>query len=259
MKTLSKRTVDICMCVKNRGYIIKKSIENIKKQTFSDFNIIVCDGHSIDNTPNVLIDLNKETPNLKVLQIDEDKTYIDAHNAVLSETVSDYICWVDSDDVITTHKMKTQVEFLESHPEVDIVTTGTMYMMSDKTVIMPNSIVELSHDEITDLINKGYSLSDICHFQSAMFRKSCLEKFKNGKYFFDEYVNGRCGEGFMLTLYYLGYKFHNIPNLMYCHSLDFNGMTAQIDGKHIFADEINEKTNGRRKQAIMKLFNKYNK
>ena len=212
-----------------------------------------------DTTPVELISMSKTMKNLLTIQTKQDETYIDAHNLALLNTVSEYVCWIDSDDIITPDKLEEQVKFLDEHKDIDIVTTGVVFTMNEHTVAMQNSLVSLSHEDIENLIKDGNSLSDICHFQSAMFRRSCLEKFINKKYFYDEYVDGRCGEGFLLTLFYLGYKFGTIGNVMYMHNLDFGGMTAAADGKEIFADEINLKTEGRRKQAIMKLFNKYNK
>ena len=259
MKTITPKKVDICICVKNRGLIIESIVNNLSKQTFKDFNIIICDGMSEDATPLKLIELSNNADNIRIVQTGKDGTYVDAHNLVLQSTVSDYICWLDSDDLVTPNKLEEQVKFLDENTDVDIVTTGVVFTMNEKTVAMPNSLISWTNDEIAKLVEDGNSLSDICHFQTAMFRRECLKEFTNGKYFYDEYNEGRCGEGFLLTLFYLGHKFATIGDVMYMHNLDFAGMTAATDGKETFADEINMKTPGRRKQAIMKLFNKYNK
>ena len=259
MKELEPKKVDICICVKNRGQIIKNIVENLNKQTMQDFNVIICDGMSEDTTPLALINLSNEHDNIKVIQTDKNGTYVDAHNLVLQNTVSEYICWLDSDDFIANNKLELQSKFLDEHEDVDVVTGGTVFNMNGKSVVMANSLIDLSNEDLEKLKKEGYSLSDICHFQSAMFRRKCLKKFKNSKYFFDEYNEGRCGEGFLLTLMNLGYKFANMKELMYMHNLDFVGMTAMNDGKHVFADEINEMTPGKRKQTLTKMFNKYNK
>jgi len=259
MNTLFHKKVDICVCIKNRGKLIQNIINNSEKQSFKDFNLIICDGFSEDNTPLELINLAKLNKNIKVCQVNKGDTYVDAHNLALQNTVSDYICWFDSDDIIMPNKIEEQVKFLDEHKDVDIVTTGVVFSMHDNVVAMPNSLMSLTHEDIEKLMEDGSSLNNICHFQTAMFRRECLDKFKHNKYFYDEYNEGRCGEGFLLTLLYLGYKFATLGEVMYMHSLDFAGMTAENDGKEIFADEINTKTPGRRKQAIMKLFNKYNK
>ena len=259
MKTLEKKKVDICICAKNRESLIDAVLKNLNEQTLKDFNIVMCDGRSADSTTKKMIDFQSNKPNVLLVQTDANGKYIDAHNLALSNTVSEYVCWIDSDDVITNDKLEKQAKFLDEHPEVDVVTTGTMLRLGDLQAVMPNSLVEFSNEDIKEAIDKGTLLSDICHFQTAMFRRSCLEKFTCKKYFYDEYEEGRCGEGFLLTLFYLGCTFANIGDVTYSHNLLVGGMTSKTDGKPIFADEINSKTPGRRKQAIMKLFNKYNK
>ena len=259
MSKTTPKKVDICMCIKNRGALVQDAIFSLSKQDFPDFNIIVCDGMSSDSTSYILVNLNNKINNMELCQTNKDGKYVDAHNIALSKTTSEYVCWIDSDDAITSDKISNQVKYLDEHPDIDAVTTGVMFSIDGKTALMPNSVVDLSPEEISELIEKkGYSLNDICHFQSVMFRRSCLDKFTNCKYFYDEYEDGRCGDGFMLTLFYLGFRIANIGKVMYAHMLHPSSMTAAIYDKHIFADEVNEKTPGRRKQTIMKLFKKYN-
>ena len=259
MKKLKSKKLDVCICAKNRGAFIRTIVENVKKQSFQDFNIILSDGRSLDSTVSTMIELQSVDPGIKLVQTDENGRYIDAHNLALNKTVSEYVCWIDSDDVMTVDKLEKQVKFLDEHPDVDIVTTGVVFNYNGLKMALPNTLVDLTHEEIEKALEDGSSLSDICHFQTAMFRRSCLKDFSKSKFFFDEYEDGRCGEGFLLTLYYLGHKFANIGEVMYAHNLLPNGMTAKAAGNRTYADKINEMTPGRRKQSVMRLLEKHNK
>ena len=199
---MSKR-VNICVCVYNRQSIIKSSLDSLLKQTYKDYNILVCDGKSLDKTIDVILDYQNNNSNVIAWQT-EQEGYINTHNFILNKTDSEYICFVDSDDLVDPQKIEEQVKYLDNNPDVDVVSSSVM--LSDKRVL-PNTMIELNNEQITEYLKNGNPMLSVCHFQSCMFRRKCLEKFTNKVYFYPEYENGMCGEGFLYTLHFLGYKF----------------------------------------------------
>lgn len=251
---MSKK-VNICMCVYNRQEIVKNSLDNILKQKYKDYDIFVCDGKSIDNTMDELINYQNINNNIFAYQTKE-IGYINTHNLILSKTNSEYICFIDSDDLVDANKLEEQVKYLDSHPDIDIVSSSVM--LYDKK-ILPNTFVELNNDQITEYLKAGNPMLGLCHFQSCMFRRKCLEKFTNNIYFYPEYEDGLCGEGFLYTLHFLGYKFANITSTIYVYTRGLLKDSMSNNKKQEFASAIDNLSYDMKKQYIMELFNNYNK
>lgn len=249
------KKVTICICVKNRQNAIQKTLDTVLKQDFDDYNILVCDGHSGDMTMNRVFDYQQNTNNKVVAWQTEKEGYVNSHNFILSKVDSEYICFIDSDDIIESNKLSEQVKYLDSHPEVDIVSTSTI--LPEKKILV-NSFAELNDEQIFNFVKAGNSILSICHPQSCMFRKSCLEKFNNGIYFYPEYEEGLCGQGFLYTLHFLGYKFANITSTIYFYTRGVLKDSMSNNLTPNFANAIDTLSYEKKKEYIEELFNVYN-
>lgn len=247
--------VNICMCVKNRPSTVRSSIDTILKQTFEDYVLLLCDDMSSDMTMNTLLEYQARYPGKVQAWQNPEEGYINVHNFILSKTDAEYICFIDSDDFVDERKLEEQVKFLDEHPDVDVVSTCTMF--PNKQVLI-NSAVELDNDTITKALQNKIPISTICHFGSVMFRRKCLEKFTGNIYFYDEYNTGRCGDGFLYTLHFLGYKFANIISTIYVYSkgLIKNSLTNTVDPE--FANSMDLLDYENKKMFTLEMFNNYN-
>jgi len=249
--------VNICVCVKNRQRFLETVFHSLVTQTYEDLKILGCDGISQDDTMSELFYIQQGTHEKVIAWHTEEEGYVNTHNFILSKIDDDceYVGFVESDDLVDENKVKYQVEYLEAHPEVDVVSSCVVF--SDKKILI-NTYMELNDDQITEGLKKGIPMSTICHFPSCIFRRKVLEKFINGKYFYDEYDNGMCGEGFLYTLHFLGYKFANIPTTIYLYrrGLDPNSMSNTMVPE--FANAIDSLLYENKREYIMELFNKYN-
>ena len=256
---LKAKKIDICVCIKNRGNFVKHIITQLETITKNlDCNIIFVDGMSDDNTVVQLIDFYKtHKDNCTIRQLDENNSnYVEAYNKALSNCVSKYICWLDSDDICESTKLEKQAQFLDNHKDIDVVSCSTY--LSNKQ-ILSNTSVELTNEQITEGLKNGATMKDICHFQSCMFRKKCLSVFKKKRYFFDEFIGGYAGEGFLYILHFNGMKFYNINSTYYVYTKGMfkDGLTSRIDP--LFAKDLDNMTYDERKAEMEKLLDKYNK
>lgn len=243
------------MCVKNRPATVRTSIDSILKQTFEDYKLLLCDDASDDMTINTLLEYQARYPEKVVAWQNPNGGYINCHNFILSKTDAEYICFVDSDDFVDPNKLEEQVKFLDEHEDVDVVSTCTM--LPNKQVLI-NSAVSLDNDTIDTALKNGLPISTICHFGSVMFRRKCLEKFTGNIYFYDEYNTGRCGDGFLYTLHFLGYKFANIISTIYLYSkgLIKNSLTNTVEPE--FANSMDLLNYENKKLFTLEMFNNYN-
>jgi len=251
---MSKK-VDICVCVKDRQNVIENTLNNILNQKFDDFRILCCDGLSKDMTMNKVYDMQGKTDNKVIAWQTEKEGYVNTHNFILSKTDAEYICFIDSDDIVDANKLEEQVKYLDSHPDVDVVSSTTIF--PNKKVLI-NTVVELNDEQISKSLKEGNSILGLCHFQSCMFRRKCLEKFKNGIYFYPEYEEGICGQGFLYTLHFLGYKFANIISTIYLYTRGVLKNSMSNTSKPNFANAIDTLSYEKKMEYIEELFNTYN-
>lgn len=248
--------VAICVPIKNRAGAIDVTIRQLLELDYDDYKILACDGLSKDYTMTNLLNLQSSSNSKLVAWQTEDEGYVNTHNFILSKIKdADYFCFIDSDDFVQANKLKEQVKFLEENPDIDVVSST---MMTNDKRVLANSYVNLNHEQIDQYLQTGMPMNTVCHFQSCLFRSRVLDKFSSSKYFYNEYESGHCGDGFLYTLYYLGYKFSNINSTVYIYTKGVlkDSMTNNIVPE--FANSIDVLTNDERKEQILNLFNTYN-
>lgn len=92
----------------NRGALIKSSIESVEKQTFQDFEIIVVDDGSTDDTEQVIAELGQHR--IRYIRHDKNRGANVARNTGIQEAKGEYIAFQDSDDTWHPKKLAKQVD-----------------------------------------------------------------------------------------------------------------------------------------------------
>jgi len=96
----------------NRAHLINKTIDSVLKQTYKNFELIVIDDGSSDNTEQVLKDI-KAKNNHKILylqQINSERAA--ARNNGLKRSAGDYILFFDSDDTLYNNHLETAKKYI---------------------------------------------------------------------------------------------------------------------------------------------------
>lgn len=100
----------------NQGPFIRETIESVLVQGGNDWEHIVVDGGSNDDTISIL----KEYPHL-VWVSEKDKGQADALNKALKMSTGDVIFWVNSDDLLAQGAFDAARQFFTNHPDAQIV------------------------------------------------------------------------------------------------------------------------------------------
>jgi glycosyltransferase involved in cell wall biosynthesis len=111
--------VSIIVRTYNRAYILAEALESALKQSFTDFEIIVVDDASSDNTEEVVRKFHDDR--IELIRHSQNKGVAAANNTGVQAAQGEFIAWLDSDDTWKPDKIDRQVKFLASHPEVDAV------------------------------------------------------------------------------------------------------------------------------------------
>ena len=254
---LKPRKIDICLCAKNRIdtiAIVLSKIDNMIKNL--DCNVIIVDGYSSDATLTHMINFrNAHNDNCVIKQTKDNQSYIDAYNLAMSLTVSEYVAWIDSDDLCDKDKLKIQAEYLDNNKDIDVVSCSVYF---SKTEAIGNTLIEFNNDQFTHALKTKSPMLSLCHFQSCMFRRYCLKMFKNNIYFYPEYIGGFAGEGFLYTLHFKGKKFANLASTYYIYNRGVLQNSLSNILEPVYANSVNELEYDDKKKEILRLFKKYN-
>ncbi len=111
--------VSVLMAVFNGAPFLRPAIDSILAQTFRTLEFIIVDDGSVDDTPAILA--SYEDPRLIIIRNDQNRGLAASLNRGLDVARGEFVARMDADDVAMTERLKRQVIFLDSHPDVGIV------------------------------------------------------------------------------------------------------------------------------------------
>ena len=113
--------VSVCIPTYNRAEILPYAVHSVLKQSYGDFELIICDDASPDNTPDVV--KQWQDPRIRYIRhpvnIKRSRNMRSGFEAAKGE----YFIKFDDDDALTPQFLEKTVMVLESNPEVDFVCT----------------------------------------------------------------------------------------------------------------------------------------
>jgi glycosyltransferase involved in cell wall biosynthesis len=111
--------VSVIIPTYNRSDYILEAVESILIQTYRDFEIIIIDDGSTDDTRDVL-SAQIEAGTIRYIY-QENRSKSAARNHGIRQAKGEYIAFLDSDDLFTPTKLAKQVVFLDEHPDIGFV------------------------------------------------------------------------------------------------------------------------------------------
>ncbi len=163
-------SVSIITPTYNRAQYIKEAIESVISQTYSDWELIVVDDGSTDQTFEILDKYAKQDKRIRYIR-QSNAGPSTARNTALAQVSGKYIAFIDDDDRWLPEKLKLQVELMESDPE-----TGFCYVRFqiykkagnnlEKGMLFPQFLAT----KFEDLFDVFIAPS------SSLFRKTCLDQ-----------------------------------------------------------------------------------
>ena len=125
-------TVSIIMPCFNRIDMLDKSITSIINQTFSNFEFIIIDDKSDDETVKLLKNYQIKDKRIKIFYNKKNKGPTYSFNKGLYYAKGEFVARMDSDDISHPTRIEKQVKFLKSNPEVFVVGTAVNIIDEDE-------------------------------------------------------------------------------------------------------------------------------
>jgi len=153
--------VSVIMPTYNRADMIDKSIESVLNQTFKDWELIIVNDGSTDNTKEVVAKYND--PRIVYLE-KENGGPSSARNLGLRHAKGEYITYCDDDNIIFPYHLETLSGYLDRHPEIGLVRANAV------KIIKPNKIGYLGRGLLWASMHKHNLLKKIGFFDARLDR-----------------------------------------------------------------------------------------
>ncbi|MDR2913853.1 MAG: glycosyltransferase family 2 protein, partial [Tannerella sp.] len=124
--------VSIVMPVHNCGAYIKEAIDSMLHQTMSDFEFIIVNDGSTDDSG--IIVHSYADPRIRVIDFAENKGCYPARNCGMQLARGKYICVMDADDISLPKRLELQCDFLEKNRDIGLVGSAFRYMNDTDSV-----------------------------------------------------------------------------------------------------------------------------
>ncbi len=120
----------------NRANLLKKCIESVQNQTVRDWEHIIIDDGSEDETTDLVKSYMNKDPRIRYATHSNRKQSLSL-NVGLMMAVGDYICFLDSDDHYLPNHFESKLNYLNANPNVDVI-FGGMKIIGDPYVADAN-------------------------------------------------------------------------------------------------------------------------
>jgi glycosyltransferase involved in cell wall biosynthesis len=151
-------TVSVIIPTYNRAYCILRAIQSVLDQTYNDFEIIIVDNNSTDNTNELVGNINDER--IKFIKINNNGVIAASRNLGIKMASGYYLAFLDSDDWWTPKKLEKSIKVLESG--ADIV-YHNLYITKDnaeaKFIYRKAKTRQLREPVYSDLLENGNAIN----------------------------------------------------------------------------------------------------
>ena len=117
----------VLMPVYNAEKFLDESIGSILNQTYSDFEFVILDDASTDSSLKIIKNYAKKDKRIKVLTNKTNQKQAKCRNRLLKNSKTEFIAWMDADDISLPVRLQTQVDFLKQNPSVDVVSSRVSF------------------------------------------------------------------------------------------------------------------------------------
>lgn len=201
----------------NNGEFLKKCIDSILEQSFKDYELIIIDDGSTDNSNLILREYQGKDTRIKIIY-EKHKGVSHARNKGIEISNGEYITFIDSDDTIDRKAYEICMKKLAEFP-ADLVIFSILYINENKKnkinfKNLPDNYYDSKENFICDLIkNRGMSIYSNCN---KIYKRTFIKKEKI--YFKEDY---HFGEDRLFNYEYLKYanRIITISNKLYSYYL----------------------------------------
>ena len=170
--------VSVILPTYNRAHLLPRAIESVFSQTSSDWELIVVDDGSTDETPQGIRPYLAD-PRVRFIRKEGEGVTARTRNAGVRIAQGEYVAFLDDDDLFLPEKLERQVAWMDAHPPIGLLYSSIQVVdgeMKPLRVMPPNpgrSFLELFQENFIQVA-------------AVLVRRKCFDRVG----FFDESLSG---------------------------------------------------------------------
>ena len=161
--------VSVVMSVYNGEKYLREAVDSILNQTFTDFEFIIIDDGSMDQTAEILDSYS----DLRIFRMKNEKNMLlsASLNKGIAIAQGEYIARMDADDISLPERFKKQVEYLDSNTKIGVLGTWIQYIDASGNLAQP-----VQYPTDPDCFRWRLCFENPIAHSSTMIRRNLLEK-----------------------------------------------------------------------------------
>lgn len=207
--------VSIIVTSHNYGHFLAECLESIRAQTFKDYELIVIDDASQDNTVEVA---RAYSPN-RLIRFGTNQGFARATNYGIKISSGEYVCQINADDILEPIYLERCVQALDADPESAIAYTDC---------------IRFGNNQDGELKFEDYSFERLLKYNfilgSSLVRRQAL--FDAGLW--PEDLSGMEDYDLWLTICSKGWKAVHVPEMLYRYRSHESNRTREIEYRELF-------------------------
>lgn len=177
-------------------------INSVINQTYSNWELIIADDSTSQETTDLIKEFVGKDKRIILNKNGEKRGYVGSMNDALKECRGDFIAVLDSDDLAKPERFQLQLDYLENHPQCDIL-GGAMNIINKESEITSTRY----YPEGGMKLLLWMALRDPVGHPTVMYRRKILDD----GFLYDMDFNGGCEDtAFWFNLRNHGYRINNL-------------------------------------------------
>lgn len=160
--------VSVIVPAHNAEETLSETIESVRRQTLSDFELIIIDDGSTDGTLECLQGIDDQR--IRVFSYPNGGLAV-ARNRGIEKSLGEFITFIDADDLWTPDKLELQVQALRRRPEALLAYSWTAFVDRQGNFLFAKEPCHLEGDVYSDLLKNCFVASG----SNILMRRSCVD------------------------------------------------------------------------------------
>ncbi len=181
MKDQTKSLVSVIMPSYNAELHIAEAIQSILHQTFSDFELLICDDGSEDKTFEIAKGFASQDSRIKLFHNNKNIGNLRTTNFLLDQCQGEFIAIQDADDISHRNRFEMCMSIFEEQEDIKII--GTNYYITDESLTpISCGLLPLDDYKIKEVMNREVAPM---LYASIIVKRSLVLEVGNFRSFFD--------------------------------------------------------------------------
>jgi glycosyltransferase involved in cell wall biosynthesis len=231
-KTRYNPVVSVIIPTYNRAHLLCRAMQSVLNQTYLDFELIIVDDGSTDNTDKIIKEFQEHDKRIKYIRHEKNKGGSAARNSGIKISRGEYIAFLDSDDEWLPRKMeKQEIKFQNALDNVGVIYSGFSCISESSGKIIAKITPTLRGNVYTNLL-EGCILGS----PTPLIKKICFRKAG----FFDETLPS-CQDWDMWIRLSKYYAFDFVPDILAKHHIHGSQISVNLNAKIVARKKLVEK------------------